>query len=251
MKDWILHHLGNEHDRAAIMTLISFALNAIFCLVKLVLGVYLHSAWFMINAGYYFLLCFARGYTVHKYTVTREVGNAQARYDMEFSLYKRGGFFICLLGLSYLLVCLRMYFLKDATVYSGHLVYFVALVAFCKMGFAIHGMIIHRHMKSPIIAALKAYNIADALVSIVVTQCTLLTMEGLVEEATRFSALTGIAFSAIMLLQGILMLVKRKKLQAEPSDDLGDQMVEDVKKTIGINEHAIYQNDMNSCVQIR
>lgn len=74
MKDWILHHLGNEHDRATIMTLISFAMNAIFCIAKLVLGVYLHSAW---------------------------------------------------LGYS---------FLKDATVYCGHMVYFVASVAFARWG---------------------------------------------------------------------------------------------------------------------
>lgn len=76
-------------------------------------------------------------------------------------------------------------------------------------------------------------------------------MEGLAKEAIRFSALAGIAFSAIMLLRGILMLAKRKKLRAEPADDPGEQITEEAMKTMGASEPANFETDMNSYVQIR
>lgn len=210
MKKLLDRYLGNAHDRVAAATLASFAVYAAMGIGKLIFGICLLSAWFIINAVYYLLLCIVRGQALRRYTVARSIVDNKERYDLEFTVYKRSGIFICLLGVSYFLVCLRMYLVGDATVYSGNTVFLVATIAFTKIGFAIHGIVIHRHLKNPIISMLKIINFIDAMVSIVVTQCILLTMETS-SQAVSSSALFGMGCSILFVLIGICVLLKKKR----------------------------------------
>ncbi len=184
--------------------------NALISMIKLILGIYLASGWFITNAVYYIILSIARGHALSKYTAAKQIDNPQQRFNMEFAVYKRSGIFLCLIGISYLLVCLRMYLRGDATIYKGYAVFLVAAVAFTKLSFAVHGIIIARHIKDPVIAALKAISFVDAMVSIVVTQCTLLTMTASV-NAVVSSAILGMGFSILFIIIGLCMLVKKKK----------------------------------------
>lgn len=77
------------------------------------------------------------------------------------------------------------------------------------MGFAIHGTIITQHLKDPIVSTLKTINVADALVSVVMTQCTLLAMEG-PSNPVGNSALLGMGCSLLFVLLGISVLRKKK-----------------------------------------
>ena len=148
--------------------------------------------------------------------VARRIQDPVRRYDMEFTAYKHSGLFLCLLGGTYLLVCLRMYFMGDATLYGGYIVYLVAAVAFTKLGLAIYGAVIARHLKSPIVTTLKIFSFTDAMVSIVVTQCTLLTMQSQ-NQAIHSSAVLGIGFSALFVLMGVCMLCKKRRDVAKES----------------------------------
>lgn len=215
MKDMLLARLKDPQDRAAIMTVGSLMTSAFFGVIKLAFGVYLPSAWFIINAAYYLLLCVARWHAVAQYAQCDAIDEPSVRYNRELAIYRRSGVFISLLGVSYLFVCLWMLNHGDATIYTGNMVFFVALVGFSKTGAAIHGLITTRHMRNPIVSALKAINIADVLVSIVVTQCTLLAMQG-VEGATRYSAMAGMAVCAFIIVEGIYMVRKRKALPTQP-----------------------------------
>lgn len=210
MRGLLDRYMGNAHDRTAAATLGSLVIYTLIGISKLILGVYLLSVWFITNALYYLLLCAVRGQALRMYTAARGIENSRKRYDLEFVVYRHGGIFICLLGISYFLVCLRMYLVGDATLYSGCTVYLVATVAFTKMGFAIHGIVIHRHLKNPIISTLKIINFIDAVVAIVVTQCTLLKMQA-APQAVSSSAWFGMGCSALFVLIGILMLIKKKK----------------------------------------
>lgn len=185
-------------------------INALIGILKLVLGVYLLSGWFIINAVYYLILCAARGQALHKYTVAKNIEDPKLRYDMEFIVHKRSGTFLCLLGISYLLVCLRMFYVGDAIVFKGYIVYLVATVAFTKLGFATYGIIGNRHRKGPIVSTLKMISFTDAMVAIVVTQYTLLVMEKS-SHASNTSAIFGMGCSVLFFLIGIYMLFKKKK----------------------------------------
>ena len=103
-----------------------------------------------------------------------------------------------------------MYLHGDSTVYRGYMVYLVALVAFVKMGFAISGTLSARKRNSPIVTAVKVLSFADALVSIVVTQCTLLTFKNSPHAGTS-SALFGLGVSGLFLLAGLIMAIRGRK----------------------------------------
>ena len=132
------------------------------------------------------------------------------RQALERAVTRHTGVFLILLGLVYALTCLRMYLHGDSTVYRGYMVYLVALVAFVKMGFAISGTLSARKRNSPIVTAVKVLSFADALVSIVVTQCTLLTFKNSPHAVTS-SALFGLGVSGLFLLAGLIMAIRGRK----------------------------------------
>ncbi|WP_245647908.1 hypothetical protein [Paenibacillus borealis] len=202
--------MSDYQDRTAITSGASLVINALIGAAKLTIGVYLLSGWFIINAVYYLILCGARGQALHKYAVAKTIEDPKQRYDMEFVVYRRSGTFLCLLGISYLLVSLRMYLVGDALIYKGLIIYLIATVAFLKLGFAIYGTLANRHLKGPIVSSLKLISFADAMVSIVVTQYTLLIMENS-PAAIESSALFGMGCSVVFVLAGVCMLLRRKK----------------------------------------
>lgn len=209
MKERLERWMQNSRDRTAAMTMASFAMNALIGIGKLVLGVYLLSVWFMTTAVYYLILGTARGLILKRFEALKQIEDSPERYELEFAAYKKSGVFLCLLGLSYLLVCLRMYMVGDAAVFGGHTVFLIALVAFTKLVVAIRGTVVNRHLRDPIVSALKIINFTDAMVSIVVTQYTLLVMTES-DHAMRSSALLGMGCSLLFVCIGIFMLCKKK-----------------------------------------
>ena len=215
MKKFLSRYIGNDTDRTAALSAVSCFINAFFGAGKLILGIYLFSAWFMINALYYLVLCAARGRVLKKYSSIKQIEDSEKRYEMEFAVYRQSGIFLCFLELTYLLVCLRMYYAGDSTVYKGYTVYLVAAVAFTKLGFAVYGTAVTRRLENPIVSTLKIVSFTDAFVSIVVMESTLLSMER-VEHASGYSAFTGMIVSAVFVLEGILMLAKKKRSLNQP-----------------------------------
>lgn len=210
IKAIFVQYLGNKQDRAAMSNAASLVINALIGIGKLSLGLYLLSGWFITNAVYYLILCVAKAQVLHQYNVAKRIESPQERHVLEIQVYKRGGILLCILGISYLLVCLRMYLLGDAFVFKGYFVYLVAAVAFTKLAFGISGTIANRHLKNPWISTLKMINFTDAMVSIVVTQATLLTMEGS-PHAINTSACFGMGCSVMFCLIGVWMMLHKKK----------------------------------------
>ena len=211
---------ASYQDRTITATAASFAANATIGLGKLLLGIYLLSPWFITNAVYYLILCAAKGQALKKYKMSARIEDGKKRHDLEFATYKHSGVFICLLGFSYLLVCLRMFFAGDSTPYNEfYLVYGVATVSFAKLGFAIHGTVGTRYLHNPIVSAMKVFSFTDASVSIVVTQCALLSMLQ-VKNAAGYSAITGMAVSVLFIFRGILMLRKKNLVATKKQSQL-------------------------------
>lgn len=210
IRELLVRYRTDYQDRAALLNTASLIFNALIGIGKLILGLYLLSGWFIINALYYLVLSAARGQALHKYAVAASIEEPAQRYEVEFLVYKRSGIFIALLGVSYLLVCLRMYYVGDTVTYSGPVVFLVAAVAFSKLGFSIHGIMANRHLKGPIVSTLKLIGFTDAMVSIVVTQYTLLAMQAS-PHALSSSALFGMGCSILFILIGVYMVFRKKK----------------------------------------
>jgi len=177
------------------------------------------------------LLSAARVQSVRQYKRAIAIEDEKDRYDNEFAVHKRGGIFICLMGISYLGICIWMFFTGESKVQNEMvLVLCVATVAFTKISLAIHGMIVNRHMHDPIVSLFKKIAFLDAMVSIVVTQCSLLTMME-TAEAVGSSALFGMGVSLLFLAIGIFMLVKKKKYPVpETPKEKKDKYINGMKK---------------------
>lgn len=221
MKNRLHRMISDSRDRTAAAALVSLGVNALTGAGKLVLGLYLLSPWFITNAVYYLVLGAARGLTLRRYAQVRTVADPEKRHGLELAVYQKSGFFLCLLGLSYMAVCLRMLMAGDVAVFGGNIVFLIALVAFSKLATAIHGNVVNRHLKSPVVSALKIINFTDAVVSIVVTQYTLLVMTGSA-HAISSSAWFGMGCSLLFILTGIFMLCKRK-VRRMPEPGMADE----------------------------
>ena len=190
---------GNYHDRTLTASHISFVINALIGVGKLILGLAVRSPWFIATAVYYLLLCAARGEALRQYRKAGAEASPSARFRRQRRVYQRGGGFICLLAISYFLVCLRMYTAGDHSRYPYYILYGVAAVAFYKIG----------RMKNPLLSTLKAISRVDACVSIVAVQCALLVMKES-PMATTSSALLGMGCSLLFLGFGLFMLLRRR-----------------------------------------
>lgn len=189
----------------------SFVTNALIGAGKLVLGIAILSPWFMVTAVYYLMLCGVRGQLLWRFRETRLVEDQVERFDRQFAVFRHSGIFICLLGISYLAVCLRMYFCGEGSTYPYYILYGAAGVAFYKIGLSIYGMVISRKIKNPLLTTMKIIAFIDACVSIVAVQCALLALEESAESATKSSSLFGAGCSLVFIGIGVYMLLRRKE----------------------------------------
>lgn len=200
--------LRSREDRTAVFTMVSVTMNAITGVGKLALGVYMLSAWFIINALYYLLLCGARAQAMKKLAAVRRTESPMEKYRIGFAAGKHTGYFVFLLGLSYLLVCMRMYFAGEADSVGGGVFLSVAAVALSKLALAVWGLVLTRSMTNPVIYALKMLSLMDASVSVVVTEYTLAAVSR-PHEAAAISGVFGMAVSIIFMISGAVMALKK------------------------------------------
>lgn len=120
---------------------------------------------------------------------------------------------MCLTGVIYFVICLWMLLGNEVVKYpgAGLLLYAAAAVAYTKVGFSIRGIVMARHLKTPIFSVMKMVNIVDAMVSLVIAQCTLFFGQES-EFAILSSKELGLGFSFVIIGIGISMLRKHYAL---------------------------------------
>lgn len=210
-------------DRTMLMSIGSFAINALIGAGKLLIGILLLSPWFVATAVYYLLLCAARGQLLWRFRHTRLIENPLERFDRQFAVFRHSGIFICLIGISYLLVCMRMYISGEGSTYPYFILYGVVAVAFYKVGVSIYGVVVSRRIKNPLLTTMKVVALMDACVSIVAVQYALLVMKETATTAARSSAIFGAGCSIVFICIGVFMLVRKKIYPDLNEFDLTDQ----------------------------
>lgn len=192
------------------VALVSFAIlcNFLMTCAKIFFGIFLHSGWFIINAVYFMALGLLRYYVLRKYIFAKTFEESEDKYSFGFDVHKSGGYFIAFLSLTYLLCCLRMYFIGDAITIGGKLVYCLLVFTLIKFAFAVYGMIVTRHRENLIVRLLKVIGTVDAFISIVPTTYAFLSMMNKYYSADLSSAI-GICISFGVMISGIVM-IRRK-----------------------------------------
>lgn len=178
--------------------------NALFGLIKILFGFLFLSPWYVVNGIYYLFLCAGRGFALREYAHLGELTEAQEQQKSEWQVYRRSGIFLCLLGASYLLICVRMFFREDVTIFPGYAVFCVVIMSLSKFVSAIYGLFYDRHAQSPMVKAVRIFSLADAGVSLVMTRCALLLITD-APGAVKNSSIFGMIVSGGMVAVGLWM----------------------------------------------
>lgn len=197
-------YFTDDFSRTVCIAFGSISINALMGAGKIIFGLSYQSPWLLITALYALILCLAKGQILYRGGKIKDLTLSQQKCIFRFS-----GWFVCLLAVSYFLVCLRMFSAGEANTYPEFLVYGITSTAFYKIVLAIYGVIKAGRRKNPVLQALKIFSLLDACVSIVTVQCALLMMQEHEHIATSSSGMLGMCFSGMFLLTGISMLRKK------------------------------------------
>jgi hypothetical protein len=122
--------------------------------------------------------------------------------------YKWVGIIILVSSASYMVYCLNMSIQNKANVTYG-IVTSITIATF--IGMAVYGLLSTRKVANLTLAAAKRINLVTALISIVLTQSALLSLNE-VENAARYCGLTGIVFGSVSAIAGALMVLRINRL---------------------------------------
>ncbi|MBE5753849.1 MAG: hypothetical protein E7340_00745 [Clostridiales bacterium] len=207
------HLLDNWGFRTVVFACFSLVLNFAYSIFNGAIAFLIGSIWYGALALYYVTLTLLRGSIIayHK--------NKNIKYEQkdikraEIKKYRRCGVLIVILPLSLSFAILEMVISNSAFIRYGWVVYAVAAYAFYKIIMAIYNMFKAKKNDDMTVRALRCISLADALVSILALQTTLLyTFSTNLQTNAFANALTGAAVCAITLALGIYMIINANKL---------------------------------------
>jgi predicted membrane channel-forming protein YqfA (hemolysin III family) len=83
----------------------------------------------------------------------------------------------------------------------------IATFSFAEIGAAVFGIAKLRQDKVPMLEAVKMTNLVSSLISIVLTQSALLSLDN-VENAVKYSGIVGLIFGGVSASIGVYMMVR-------------------------------------------
>lgn len=216
---------SDYHIRTIYFTILELAWDLAFIVGNGFLAVYMRSIWFASIAAYYLLLGIMRYFIVSLERKNKMDLKGSDIRESELALYRSCG--ILLIGMTVVLMVTvtQMVQYRGGNSYPKIILLGIAVYTFTKIILAVRNLSKAKH-ESLLILTAKKIVYADALVSVLNLQASLLTV-----YATRNSALdirflnggTGAVICTIILFMGLQMIyVSRKELQVQ-SDKIGKE----------------------------
>lgn len=214
------HPLGNKYMTDAefkvrISLYVSLAINLMYSAFKLFSGIFYASFWIGAIAVYYILLSVIR-FILLQHMEKKKDGGMIAEYQS----YRVSAVLMMLLNLTLSGIVLNMIIKNEAVAYSDIFVITSATYTFYILTVSIVDIIKYRKYNSPVMSAAKAIRFAQALVSLLSLEASMLVQFGDDESLRRtMLALTGAGVCVIVLTMSVYMIVRAnkqiKKLQTE------------------------------------
>ncbi|MEE6716881.1 hypothetical protein [Schleiferilactobacillus harbinensis] len=203
-------HAGNRADRIALTGTVTTGISFLLALVKIGLGIGTGSLWLLIFGAYYLVLAIARSLFLQHYSRGRR--NDAVAAAGEF--VQAGGLAYVVLGTAFT-VCAYVMFRGGYQERFGRIAAItVATIGFYKLTMAIVGFIRVRRLAHGPLIFLKAMNLADGAMAIVLTQYALLSAES--RSVNQVTGLFGMVVGGLIVLLGLAALVgqwcKKQKL---------------------------------------
>lgn len=205
--------------RIILSTMPTFIINVAYTVYNGVLGVMHQSEWFITMAVYYSLLGIMRYHAVHTGRKISRMEDQSLVKKKELSVIKTEGILLLLLNLALSGVVLLTIVQDTAKRYSEIMVITIAAYTFYKIITSVINMIKVRKLQSPILITIRNISVADALVSVLTLQMTMLaSFQGRsTMNINQMNAMTGMAACILISLLGISMIYysyKRNKKES-------------------------------------
>lgn len=200
-----------KQDKIIFFLALTTIVNILMAVVKLVFSLTLPSLWFFVNAIFNFILALLRFFSIRDYKKIKMSKSADEKLKIGFKNYLNNGILLILLGISYFMVSVYIYYKGSFTNMHEYLTYLVSFMAFYSIFSSIYGMVKYKKDKTPIISAVKITNFANALTSIVLTQVVLLDNFGGGMNTNLYDGIVGIFVSIIIISLGLYMIVDIKR----------------------------------------
>lgn len=207
---YVVRYTGDVRLRVNLSLTFAFALNAVFAVFQLALGIWHRSVWFYAMATYYLLLALMRLLLV-RYTGSHAHGLQQMQ---EWKRYRFCG--VCLLVMNLALAVMITYFVFRIRVFRHHEITVIAMAAhtFASLALAVRNVIRSTRYHSPAYSAARAISLVAAIVSVLTLENAMLTTFG-AQSSERFIQImlgaTGAGVMLLVLTVSLYMLVKAHK----------------------------------------
>ena len=199
--------------RTILTTMPSFIINVAYTVYNGVIGIVNQSSWFITMAVYYSLLGVMRYHAVNTGRKISRMKDQKLIRKKELAVIKTDGILLLLLNLALSGVVLLTIAKGRAKAYSEIMAISIAAYTFYKTTMAVINMVKVRKMQSPILITIRNIGVADALVSILTLQTTMLASFQNTSnlDVNRMNALTGMAVCILIALLGISMIYYASK----------------------------------------
>lgn len=197
--------------RTMTISTVSLMFNTLLSASKMFAGWYYSSAWLIVLAGYYIILCVSKSLLLRYGRRQTLLTDKTEILIHEWKAYRLCG--IMLLILTVFLQGVVIMIVRDGTGFSYNEIVVIAIAAydFYCLGSAIYYMLAKRKNHSPIVNSLKRISMAASLVSILSLQTAMFSSFGGTSDnlfKTLMNILTGTFVCAFLIVMGILSIVR-------------------------------------------
>lgn len=199
--------------RTILTTLPTFLINIVYTVYNGVIGIANQSAWFITMAAYYSLLGIMRYCAVNTERKISRMTDPKLIRKKELSVIRTDGILLLLLNLALSGVVLLTIAKGTAKTYSEIMVISIAAYTFYKITMAVINMVKVRKTQSPILITIRNIGVADALVSMLTLQTTMLAsfQDTSSIDANRMNGIAGLAVCILIALLGASMIYYASK----------------------------------------
>lgn len=194
--------------RTILTTMPAFLINVAYTVYNGVIGIMNRSEWFITMAVYYSLLGIMRYQAVSAGRKISRMEDPQQVERRQLSVIRTDGILLMVLNLALSGVVLLTIAQETAKTYSEIMMISIAAYTFYKITMAVINMIKVRKMQSPILIVIRNIGAADALVSMLTLQATMLASfkETSSLDANRMNGITGLAVCILISALGVSMI---------------------------------------------
>ena len=202
-----LSELKDKHKRTILFARLSVITCAVMAVGKIVLGIISASMFLYINAAYSVGLGLAKLFAVK---ADREEQAGQYTDEMlrkrQNGAYTAIGAIVLATSVVYMIYCVRM-FLGDSGMQYGEITAIaIATMTVTEIVLAVYGVITTKRDEKPIHEAVKLTNFASSLISVVLTQCAILSFAG-EGDLSVYNGLSGVIFGLCAAAIGLYMVL--------------------------------------------